>query len=246
MTTTPKKTSPSKKTAKKKKPSALSRKKKASISEKTSFPSGLLITFEGSEGSGKSTQVSRLAQRLEKQGSGVLVTREPGGTELGEEIRRLLMHAASSENMTPEAEILLFAASRAQLVRESILPALKDGKTILCDRFLDSTTVYQGVGRRIATEPVHVINTFAIGELMPDVTIVLDVPAELGLRRIRNRATSTPNRMESESIDFYKKVREGYLLLAQAMPERFIVVDGKPKRDVIERKIWSELSQRLV
>ena len=221
---------------------------KVSMTEKSTSPgflSGVFITFEGSEGSGKSTQVSRLAERIEKEGGGVMVTREPGGTELGEEIRHLLMHAAVGDTMTPEAEILLFAASRAQLVRERILPALEAGKTILCDRFLDSTTVYQGVGRRIAAEPVHVINTFAIGSLMPDVTIVLDMPAELGLRRIENRDTGTPNRMESESVDFYKKVREGYLLLAQAMPERFIVIDGKQNRDAIEAEIWSELKKRL-
>ncbi|HNX04721.1 MAG TPA: dTMP kinase, partial [Opitutales bacterium] len=124
---------------------------------------GYLITFEGSEGSGKTTQVERIAERLEKHNFEVLVTREPGGTAIGEEIRHILMHSESGAAMTPEAELLLFAASRAQLVREVIQPAIDSGKVVLCDRFLDSTTVYQGVGRRIASGPVSMINSFAVG-----------------------------------------------------------------------------------
>jgi dTMP kinase len=147
--------------------------------------------------------------------------------------------------MTPETELLLFAASRAQLVRELIRPAMDDGKIILCDRYLDSTTVYQGVGRQISAEPVHIINTFAAGDLMPDITIVLDIPAEIGFERIRHRATDLPDRMESETIDFYRKVREGYLLLAQALPERFIVVDGTQTRHEIESQLCDEFERRI-
>ena len=207
---------------------------------------GYLISFEGSEGSGKSTQVTRIAERFEGAGYDVLVTREPGGTDIGEQIRHILMHATESEHMTPEAELLLFAASRAQLVREVIQPALEAGKIILCDRFLDSTTVYQGVGRKIAAEPVHLINTFAVGDLIPDVTVVVDIPTDLGLERVKQRANDLPDRMEQENITFYNKVREGYLMLAKALPERFIVVDGALTRDEVEQNIWSELRKRVI
>jgi len=207
---------------------------------------GFLISFEGSEGSGKSTQISRIADRFEDAGYEVVVTREPGGTPIGEEIRHILMHAAESSNMMPETELLLFAASRAQLVREVILPAVEAGKIVLCDRFMDSTTVYQGVARNIQSEPVHMINTFAVGNMIPDVTVVIDVDAELGLSRIRHRANDLPDRMEQENIQFYQKVRNGYLMLAKAMPERFVVVDGELPRDELEDKIWKELRQRVI
>lgn len=204
---------------------------------------GALITFEGSEGSGKTTQISRIATHFEDAGFEVIVTREPGGTEIGEEVRHLLMHAATGNAMRPETELLLFAASRAQLVREVILPGLEAGKIILCDRFLDSTTVYQGVGRKISAEPVHIINTFAVGDLMPDITVIVDIPAELGFARIKHRVTDLPDRMEQENIQFYRKVRAGYLMLAKAMPERFIVVDGTKPRIEVEKKIWKELQK---
>lgn len=207
---------------------------------------GYLITFEGSEGSGKSTQISRIARRFEKAGYDVVVTREPGGTEIGEQIRHILMHAAESEKMTPETELLLFAASRAQLVREVIMPALEQGKIILCDRFLDSTTVYQGLARKIAAEPVHIINTFAVGNLIPDLTVVIDLPAEIGMERIKKRHNDLPDRMETENIEFYRNVREGYLMLAKAMPSRFIVVDGIPGIDEVEESIWRRLREQVI
>lgn len=207
---------------------------------------GYLISFEGSEGSGKSTQISRIAARFEDAGYEVVVTREPGGTPIGEEIRHILMHASQSQNMMPETELLLFAASRAQLVREVILPAVEAGKIVLCDRFMDSTTVYQGVARNIQSEPVHLINTFAVGNMIPDVTVVIDLDAEIGLSRVRHRANDLPDRMEQENIQFYQKVRTGYLMLAKAMPERFVVVDGELHRDELEEKIWKELRQRVI
>lgn len=215
------------------------------MTEPNNQKKGMLISFEGSEGSGKTTQVSRMATFCEDAGYDVIVTREPGGTEIGEEIRHLLMHASSGNKMHPETELLLFAASRAQLVREVILPSLQKGNIILCDRFLDSTTVYQGVGRQISREPVHIINTFAVGNIMPDITIVVDVPAEIGLERIRHRVTDLPDRMEQENIEFYRKVREGYLLLAQAMPERFIVVDGIKPRGELADELWEKLKEYL-
>jgi dTMP kinase len=207
---------------------------------------GFLISFEGSEGSGKSTQISRIADRFEDAGYDVVVTREPGGTPIGEEIRHILMHAAESHNMMPETELLLFAASRAQLVREVILPAVEAGKIVLCDRFMDSTTVYQGVARNIQSEPVHLINTFAVGHMVPDVTVVIDLDAELGLQRVRHRANDMPDRMEKENIEFYQKVRNGYLMLAKAMPERFIVVDGELGPQELEETIWKQLRQRVI
>lgn len=207
---------------------------------------GFLITFEGSEGSGKTTQCSRVARRFSDAGYEVLVTREPGGTALGEQIRHLLMHSEIGERMTPETELLLFAASRAQLVREVITPAIREGKIVICDRFLDSTTVYQGVGRKIQAEPVHIINNFAIGDIVPDVTVVVDIPAEEGFKRIRHRVNEMPDRMERENIEFYRKVREGYLMLAKALPERFIVIDGTEEREAVEEKIWSELRKRVI
>lgn len=206
---------------------------------------GILITFEGSEGSGKTTQIGRIASRFQDAGYNIIVTREPGGTEIGEEIRHLLKHISQGTNICPETELLLFAASRAQLVREIILPNLKEGKIILCDRFVDSTTVYQGAGRQIAPEPVSIINTFAIGDLIPDITVILDVPAEIGLSRIKERATDLPDRMEEENIGFYHKIREGYLMLAKEMPERFVVIDGTQQTKQLEEQIWNELSERF-
>ncbi len=206
---------------------------------------GLLISFEGSEGSGKTTQISLLSDKLGDAGYDVLVTREPGGTDLGEEIRHLLKHSKNGSGMVPEAELLLFAAARAQLVREKILPALDEGKIIICDRFLDSTTVYQGVARELSKEPVTVINRFAVGNFMPDWTIILDVPAEVGLERIRHRASDIPDRMESENIEFYRAVREGYLILAKSLPDRYSVYDGTQPKELIEDEIWEETQERF-
>jgi dTMP kinase len=207
---------------------------------------GYLITFEGSEGSGKTTQIDRIANRLETHNHDVLVTREPGGTEIGEKIRTILMHEECGKAMKPETELLLFAASRAQLVREVIEPALEKGQIVLCDRFLDSTTVYQGVGRRIASEPVAMINQFAVGNLMPDLTIVLDLPAEIGLERARRRAKEMPDRMQEENIEFYRKVREGYLVLAKALPQRFLVINASQSIEKVEEDIWNGLHSHIV
>jgi len=206
---------------------------------------GRLISFEGSEGSGKSTQISRLAARFQKIKRDVVTVREPGGTELGEQIRNIIVHNSKGDEMCAETELLLFAAARAQLVREVIAPALLAGKVVLSDRFLDSSTVYQGIARNLAADPVAQINRFAIGNVMPHLTIVIDVPTEVSLARLKQRASDLPDRMERENIDFYKKVREGYLVLAKGMPERIVVVDGTKSADAIEKKIWSEVKARL-
>ena len=211
---------------------------------------GIFITFEGSEGCGKTTQIERLARRLAAGGSGreVLTLREPGGTPLGEEVRRLLKHTAPGWSVVPEAELLLFAASRAQLVREAISPALAAGRVVLCDRFLDSTTVYQGVARRLEPASVTLVNDLATGGLQPDVTFLLDLPAELALGRARRRDTATgqgPDRMEQEAPVFYEQVRAGYLRLAGAFADRFVVIDASRSIDEIEGLIWNHLTARL-
>jgi dTMP kinase len=208
-------------------------------------PNGQLISFEGSEGSGKTTQIARLAQRLQKIGRAVISTREPGGTEIGEQIRNIIVHNSKGDEMCAETELLLFTAARAQLVREVIAPAMLRGAVVLTDRFLDSSTVYQGVARNLSLDPVNQINRFAVGNVMPDLTIIIDVPTDVSLARIRQRATDLPDRMERENIDFYTKVREGYLLLAKGLPERFFVVDGTANEDAIEKKIWAEVDKRF-
>jgi dTMP kinase len=208
-------------------------------------PSGRLISFEGSEGSGKSTQLIRLAAHLQKLKREVITVREPGGTEIGEQIRNIIVHNSRGDEMCPETELLLFTAARAQLVREIIAPALIDGKIVLSDRFLDSSTVYQGIGRNLALDPVNQINRFAVGNVMPDLTVVIDVPSEVGLARIRQRATDLPDRMERENLNFYKKVREGYLVLAKGLPGRFVVVDGTLSESALEKKIWAAIAKRV-
>src|SRR5471032_2070579 len=204
-------------------------------------PSGKMVSFEGSEGSGKSTQIARLASHLQKLGHDVVSVREPGGTEIGEQIRNIIVHNSKGDEMCAETELLLFAAARAQVVREVIAPALTRGAIVLSDRFLDSSTVYQGIARNLAATPVNLINRFAVGNVMPDLTIVIDVPTAVSLARLRQRASDLPDRMERENLDFYTKVREGYLVLAQGMPGRFIVIDGTKSEDVIAKKIWAEV-----
>jgi dTMP kinase len=208
-------------------------------------PVGKLISFEGSEGSGKSTQIARLAEHLQKIGREVEATREPGGTEIGEQIRNIIVHNSKGDEMCPETELLLFTAARAQLVREVIAPALLRGAVVLSDRYLDSSTVYQGIARNLAPDPVNQINRFAVGNVMPDLTVVIDVPTEVSLARIRQRASDLPDRMERENIEFYRKVREGYLLLARQWPERVVVIDGTQPPDVIEKEVWAAVQQRL-
>jgi dTMP kinase len=207
------------------------------LSQKTS---GLLISFEGSEGSGKSTQIVRLAAHLQAEGRDVVSVREPGGTEIGEQIRSLIVHNTKGDEMCAETELLLFAAARAQLVRQVMVPALTRGAIVLSDRFLDSSTVYQGIGRNLALDPVERINQFAVGNVMPNLTVIIDVPTEVSLARIRQRASDVPDRMERENIDFYNKIRDGYLVLAQSMPHRFVVIDGTKAEDMVAKKIWAE------
>ena len=201
------------------------------------------ITFEGSEGCGKSTQVRRLTTRLEQAGVPFLVTREPGGTPIGESIRELLQFAPQSASMTSETELLLFEASRAQLVREILKPALKNGNCIIADRFFDSTTVYQGVARKLDAKTVAALNAFAVGDCVPDITFVLDV--DLKTAHARMKAPRRPDRMEMQPEDFYERVIEGYRKLAAAEPDRIILIDGTKSADAVEAEIWKVLSSRF-
>ena len=194
---------------------------------------GFFLTFEGSEGCGKSTQIGRLVAACEKSGISPLVTREPGGTAVGEEIRNLLKHSHAGDAMVPESELLLFSASRAQLVREVIAPALENGRLVICDRFFDSTTVYQGVARRLDPVDVAVMNRFAVGACVPDLTLVLDMDAQVALERARagRGVAAMRDRMEEQDREFYEAVRAGYLALAKAEPKRMRVVDSSGTPD---------------
>ena len=208
---------------------------------------GVFISFEGSEGCGKSTQIRRLAERLESLGKSILLTREPGGTEIGEQLRHLLQFSKAGHAMTPEAELLLFAASRAQLVREKIAPALSAGRIVLADRFLDSTTVYQGVARRLDPARVAEINRFAVGGCVPDLTFVFDLDPAVARERMRGRAAAAgaPDRMENQPAAFYEAVREGYLRLARETPGRVRLIDAAQPEAAIFLEIWKQLATRL-
>lgn len=201
---------------------------------------GRFITFEGPEGGGKTTQARRLMQRLESEGLPVRYTREPGGTSTGEAIRDILQHDKAGEPLCPETEVLLFEASRAQLVRHVILPALARGEWVVCDRFADSTTVYQGYGRGFDVERMIEINRFAIGEAEPDLTLLLDVDVARGFERIHRRPETggSLDRIEREERAFHERVREGYLALAARFPDRFRIVDAARDEDAVADAVW--------
>lgn len=202
------------------------------------------ITFEGPEGGGKTTQARRLLARLESLGISAVYTREPGGTPTGEAIRAILQYDHAGEPVEPETEALLFAASRAQLVRRVIRPALERGAWVVCDRFADSTTVYQGYGRGFPIGQIEAINRFAVGETMPDRTFLLDLDVEIGFRRLARRAAEgggAADRMEREDLEFHRRVRRGYLELARAEPSRFRVLDATAAEDELAARIWEDL-----
>jgi dTMP kinase len=210
---------------------------------------GFFISFEGSEGCGKSTQIRLLIETLAALGQEPLLVREPGGTPIGETIRHLLQHSDEGREMSPEAELLLFAASRAQLVRQTILPALAAGRVVISDRFLDSTTVYQGIARKISAENVAQINRFAAGPRLPDVTFVLDMNPSDAMGRLEERRAKEDarrDRMEEEPPAFYEAVRNGYLAIARAEPERLRVLDASQTPETIARAIRAELQRHAI
>ena len=209
---------------------------------------GLFITFEGTEGCGKSTQVELLAQLLRALGYRVRTHREPGGTPIGEEIRHTLKHSLHNAAMTAEAELLLMNASRAQLVREVIRPALAAGEIVLCDRFYDSTTAYQGYGRQLDLEKVKTVIEFAVGETKPDLTLWLHVPAETSAERLRSRQENLPfvrDRIEEADRKFFERVAHGFGVIAATEPERVKFINGALPIETVCAAIW-ELVQPVL
>jgi len=207
---------------------------------------GKLVTFEGSEGCGKSTQIARFLALLDAREIPWIQTREPGGTPVGEKIRELLQFDADAADLCDESELLLFAASRAQLVRQVIRPALDAGTWVVADRFLDSTTVYQGVARGLELAAVKRVNELAVGDTRPDLTLLLDLDVEIGHARAIATSGGRHDRMESQPMEFYEKVREGYLALAEEEPGRFAVIDASPEVDEVSASIERVVRERLL
>jgi dTMP kinase len=205
---------------------------------------GFFITFEGSEGSGKSTQIRRLAARLRRAGRRVVVGREPGGTPLGEKIRHLLQFSRAGHAMSAETELLLFGANRAQHTREVILPALRRGEIVISDRYADSSAVYQGVARGLGHGFVRCMNRFATAGLEPDLTFVLDLDPAEGLRRARKK-TRRSDRMEAQKMAFYRSVREGFRRLARAEPRRVKLVEARAGVAEVADRLWAMLPPKL-
>jgi len=205
---------------------------------------GLFITFEGMDGSGKTTQMHRLAARLRGLCRKALETAEPGGTPIGMKIRRILLDAANQE-LSPTTEVLLYFASRSQNVDEWIASALDRGEIVLADRFTDSSLVYQGCGRNLGVETIVALERIACRGLKPNLTLLVDIDAETSLARARARNLAQPHcetRMDDQSIEFHRKVYEAYHALAAREPERVKVVDGRADADAIERQVWSIVS----
>jgi len=204
-------------------------------------PRGLFITFEGMDGSGKTTQMRRLAEQLRANGLAVLETAEPGGTPIGLQVRRILLDSAN-QMLSPTAEMLLFFACRAQNVDQWIMPALAEGRIVLSDRFTDSTLVYQGCGRGLGAEAVLAIDRIACRGLVPDLTLLIDIDAETSLRRANARnasANDTETRLDEESLDFHRRVYDAYHALAAREQARFRIIDGRADLDAIAHEIWS-------
>lgn len=206
---------------------------------------GHFITFEGGEGSGKSTHAAGLAQRLKTLGLSVVLTREPGGSPGAEIIRHILL-SGLAKPLGAETEAILFAAARDDHVRNTILPALEAGQWVICDRFINSTRVYQGAVGRVDPKLIRGLERVTVGDAMPVLTFILDVPASVGLARAKiRRGQSAADRFEAESVEFHETLRGAYLALAEAEPRRIVVVDGRAPRDVVSERIWAVVEQRL-
>lgn len=203
---------------------------------------GLLISFEGIEGSGKSVQVGLLGSRFKEEGYDIVVTREPGGTRIGEEIRNIT-HGRENVDLTSVAESYLMAASRAQLVREIIRPGIVDGKIVLVDRFIDSSLAYQGYGRNLGEDIIWKLNILAIDDMMPNLTILLDIPPSVGFAR-RN-GTDKIDRLDLQQKDFYERVYKGYKKLAEKYADRYFVVDSEKPVQVVADIIWGKVKTYL-
>jgi dTMP kinase len=206
---------------------------------------GKFITFEGGEGTGKSTQAATLAHQLDALGVGVTLTREPGGSP-GAEIMRHVILSGAAKPFAPEADAMLFAAAREDHIRCTISPALDAGKWVICDRFVDSTRVYQGVLGDVDQRLIRALERVSVGDLVPDLTIILDVPVAIGLKRAAGRRRGkTPDRFEAEEFEFHQKLRKAYLGLAKAEPKRFIVIDASAQKKTVAKRIWEAVDGRL-
>ncbi|NLL70498.1 MAG: dTMP kinase [Epulopiscium sp.] len=203
---------------------------------------GWFITMEGPDGSGKTTQIQLLKQELQKQGYEVLVTREPGGTSIGEQIRKVILDV-NNVAMDPMTEAILYAAARAQHVKELIQPALEQNKIVLCDRFLDSSIAYQGVARGLGMDMVEGLNHYATGGLNPDITFFIDMDPVMGLQRKKNQAQL--DRLEKETLDFHQKVYKGYLALWKKYPDRIHRISGDDQVESIHQQIMSKVKERI-
>lgn len=207
---------------------------------------GRFITFEGGEGTGKSTQIKKLADRLKAARMRILVTREPGGSP-GAEIMRHLVLSGMGKLLGPEAETLLFAAARDDHVRTVILPALNQGAWVLCDRFADSTRAYQGSLGRVPVGLINAMQRVTIGDLKPDLTIILDLPVEIGLQRAAaRRGAGTPDRFEGEQLSFHQGLREAYRKIAAEEPARCVLIDANFDPDTVADRVWTALRERLL
>jgi dTMP kinase len=207
---------------------------------------GRFITFEGGEGGGKSTHARLLAARLQQTGIDVVVTREPGGSPGGEIIRHVLLSGAAKP-LGAETEAILFAAARDDHVHATIAPALATGKWVVCDRFLDSTRVYQGILGRVDARLIRSLERVTVGEAMPDLTFILDVPIEVGLERAsKRRGAGEADRFEAEAVEFHQKLRGAYAALAKLEPERCVLIDATQSKETVQEQIWKVLSERLM
>ena len=206
---------------------------------------GKFITFEGGEGTGKSTQATVLAQRLESYGLAVRLTREPGGSPGAEIIRHVLLTGAAKP-LGADVEAMLFAAARDDHVQCTILPALRSGKWVVCDRFADSTRVYQGILGQVDQKLINVLERVSVGELSPDLTVILDLPVQVGLERAKQRRGSARvDRFEGEGVEFHQKLRDAYLDIAAHEPDRCVVIDTTASKDIVADAIWQAVESRL-
>lgn len=203
---------------------------------------GLFVTFEGGDASGKTTQIGLLAEWLKEQGKTVVVTREPGGSDLGNELRDIVLHRRGF--IAPRAEALIYAADRAHHIHEVVRPALERGEVVLQDRYLDSSVAYQGAGRVLDPSEVREVSLWATEGLMPDVTVLLDVPADIGLARQASEERAY-DRLEAEALEFHERVRDSYLAIAQENPDRVVVIDGTAAIDEVHRAVLERVSQAL-
>ncbi len=206
---------------------------------------GVFITFEGPEGAGKTTVIAELYNRLKDEGRNVLLTREPGGIRIAEKIREIILDNDHQE-MDAKTEALLYAAARRQHLAEKVVPALRDGAIVLCDRFVDSSLAYQGHGRGLGIEEVLSINEFAIGDTMPDLTIFFDIDPEIGLTRIMKNDEREQNRLDKESIDFHHKVYEGYQEIIRRYPNRIVKTDASLTQLEVTENVWKIICTRLM